>query len=74
MNGIQWTFPFVLCRICSVKVIGLLVLSVLNVQTCETCNYVEYSSPLVYSKFCSSDSKLSLGKLKVKVLISNKGG
>ena len=37
-------------------VLGLLVLSVLNVQTCETWNYVEYSSPLVYSKFYSSDS------------------
>ena len=37
--------------------IGLLVLSLsCNVWTCETWNYVEYSSPLVYSKFYSSDT------------------
>ena len=28
--------------------------------TCETWNYVKYSSPLVYSKFYSNDSKLCL--------------
>ena len=41
----------------SLQWIGLLVLSLLhNVQTCETWKYVEYSSPLVYSKFYSSDT------------------
>ena len=46
------------CFVCaSYAVLGLLVLSLLhNVQTCETWNYVEYSSPLVYSKFYSSDT------------------
>ena len=29
--------------------------SVLSVRTCETWNYVENSSPLMYSKFYSSD-------------------
>ena len=38
--------------------LGLLVSSVSNVWTCETWNYVEYSSPLVYSKFYSSDINL----------------
>ena len=38
------------------KGVGLLVSSVSHVQTCETWNYVEYSSPLVYSKFYSSDT------------------
>ena len=38
----------------SYAVLGLLVLSLSNVWTCETWNYVEYSSPLVYSKFYSS--------------------
>ena len=37
-------------------VLGLIVLSVSSVWTCETWNYVEYSSPLVYLKFYSSDS------------------
>ena len=40
----------------AVDSVGLLVLSVLSVWTCETWNYVEYSSPLVYSKFYSSDT------------------
>ena len=46
--------------------LGLLVSSVLNVRTCETWNYVEYSSPLVYSKFYSSDTYTQFGKLKIK--------
>ena len=50
-HGIQWMFH--LCRTCSESV-GLLVSSVSHVQTCETWNYVEYSSPLVHSKFYSS--------------------
>ena len=37
-------------------VLGLLVSSVSNVWTCETWNYVETSSPLVYSKVYSSDT------------------
>ena len=48
-HGIQWIFR--LCRICSGESVGLLVFSISSVQTCETWNYVEYSSPLVYSKF-----------------------
>ena len=32
--------------------------SVSCVWTCETWNYVEYPSPLVYSKFYSSDINL----------------
>ena len=48
--------------------------SVSSVQTCETWNYVEYSSPLVYSKFTLVTLKNQFGKLKIKVLISNKGG
>ena len=69
----EYSGNFCLCRICSVKVLGLLVLSVLNVQTCETWNYVEYSSPLVYPKFYSSDSKTWFGKLKVKVFNFKQG-
>ena len=53
-HGIQWMFR--LCRICSGKWLGLLVSSVSHVRTCETWNYVEYSSPLAYSKFYSSDT------------------
>ena len=52
-------FHFVCAGLCS-AVLGLLVSSVLSVWTCETWNYVENSSPLVYSKFYSSDSKLGL--------------
>ena len=37
-------------------VLELLVSSVLNVWNCETWNYVENSSPLVYSQFYSSDT------------------
>ena len=55
MTLMEYSGNFHFYRICSVKVLGLLVLSALNVQTCETWNYVEYSSPLVYSKFYSSD-------------------
>ena len=36
--------------------LGPLVSSVSHVRTCETWNYVEYPSPLVYSKFYSSDA------------------
>ena len=52
-HGIQWMFC--LCRTCSESA-GLLVSSVSRVWTCETWNYVEYSSPLVCSKFYSSDT------------------
>ena len=41
-------------------VLGLIVLSVSSVQTCETWNYVEYFSPLAYSKFYSGDTKICL--------------
>ena len=54
MNGIPWKLSFV--QDYAVESVGLLVFSVLSVQTCETWNYVEYSSPLVYSKFYSSDT------------------
>ena len=42
-----------MCASCAVESLGLLVLSLLykRVCTCETWNYVECSSPLVYSKF-----------------------
>ena len=53
-HGMQWKLLFHLCRI--MQWLGLLVSSVLSVWTCETWNYVEYSSPLVYSKFYSSDT------------------
>ena len=53
----------------AVKSVGLLVSSVSSVQTCETWNYVEYSSPLVYSTFYSSDTEFitvwQIKKLKV---------
>ena len=41
-------------------VLGLLVSSLSSVRTSEPWNYVENSSPLVYSKFYSSDSKFCL--------------
>ena len=51
----EWITVDVLC-VQDLQWLGLLVLSLLCVQTCETWNYVEYSSPLVYSKFYSSDT------------------
>ena len=50
------TFPFISFvqdMQCLVRTTSV---SVSSVQTCETWNYVETSSPLVYSKFYSSDS------------------
>ena len=46
---------FHLCRTCSESARTISV-SVSTVWTCETWNYVEYSSPLVYSKFYSNDT------------------
>ena len=60
MTLMEYSGNFCLCRIAVFKVLELLVSSVLNVWTCEIWNYVENSSPLVYSKFYSSDSKLGL--------------
>ena len=63
MTLMEYSGNFCLCRIAVFNsVLGLLVPSVSYVWTCETWNYVEYSSPLVYSKFYSSDSKLGLAK------------
>ena len=47
----EWiTVTFCVCK-SAVESVGLIVFSVLQYRTCETWNYVEYSSPLVYSKF-----------------------
>ena len=56
MTVMEYSGCFICAGLCSEKWLGLLVSSVSHVWTSETWNYVEYSSPLVYSKFYSSDT------------------